>query len=142
MCSNHSRSCERCHNILKEWQLVYEHDRMKCWWIFRCADCAIHYLHCVTGGMKDGGDNSILIWCVLVKVIFFNIIPASIWKTLYLLEYHICIILVDILLKHGCKDSRPGRGSNCFIAIFLLLKFSLNLEMNSFALTDFCNFLL
>lgn len=58
MCLNHSRSCKRCHNILKEWQLVYEHDRMKCWWI-RCADCAIHYLYCVTEGMKDRGNDMV-----------------------------------------------------------------------------------
>lgn len=93
MCLNHSRSCKRCHNILKEWQLVYEHDRMKCWWI-RCADCAIHYLYCVTEGMKDRGNNFILIWCVLVKMIFFlNIIipPPSIWEPLHLIEYPTCI---------------------------------------------------
>lgn len=131
MCLNHSRSCKRCHNILKEWQLVYEHDRMKCWWI-RCADCAIHYLYCVTEGMKDRGNNFILIWCVLVKMIFFLYIitpPPSIWEPLHLIEYPtMYFIVVDILLKHGCKDSRLGRGVMCNV-VALLQFFLFNAEI-------------
>lgn len=42
----------------------------------------------------------------------------------------------------GVKIQDQGEVVIALLQFFLLLKFSLNLEMNSFALTDFCNFLL